>query len=155
MLQHDASALRHFLRMQPQHTLFTLLLRGLLCGGDNGQQVQLAELLRMLLDPENMDQSIEKNDFLELFYDSYIDELVAALQGTVAGAKPGDPPITVRVPSCTPFSPRPRPPVTATMILRRHPMSRPRGGGSVALPPEPSLTLSDESPCRSLPTRWA
>lgn len=29
-------------------------------------------MLRMLLDPETMEGAVEKNDFLELFYDKYI-----------------------------------------------------------------------------------
>ena len=34
--------------------------------------VQAAELLKLLLDPETMDTPVEKNDFLESFYDKSV-----------------------------------------------------------------------------------
>uniref|UniRef100_A0A061R721 Protein phosphatase 4 regulatory subunit 3 n=1 Tax=Tetraselmis sp. GSL018 TaxID=582737 RepID=A0A061R721_9CHLO len=92
-LQHDPSPLRTFLIKQDGHALFTLLVDSLvddypksgseLCGG---LQEQVLEMLRMLLDPESMEQSAEKNEFLELFYDEYIGKLVQTLRVTKTGS---------------------------------------------------------------------
>ncbi|KAK3281899.1 hypothetical protein CYMTET_10332 [Cymbomonas tetramitiformis] len=78
-LQHDPSTLRNFLNHQPNHELFTSLVEGLLKPDEDGVQEQFLEILRMLLDPESMDQSVDKNMFLEVFYEEYIDQLVGAL----------------------------------------------------------------------------
>lgn len=80
-LQHDPSPLRTFLLKQPDHTLFTLLVGSLIENSHTGSDVgvQVLEMLRLLLDPESMEQSVEKNEFLELFYDKYIDKLVQTL----------------------------------------------------------------------------
>jgi len=51
-----------------------------------GVQGQLLDILRQLLDPGQMEQTTDKNDFLELFYSVYMDKL----------ARP--PPLTPRVP---------------------------------------------------------
>ena len=39
------------------------------CGG---LQEAILEMLRVLLDPESMEGAVEKNEFLEAFYDRYI-----------------------------------------------------------------------------------
>lgn len=41
--------------------------------------MQVVELIKMLLDPESMEQSTEKNEFLELFYDSYMERLLGVI----------------------------------------------------------------------------
>lgn len=48
-------------------------------GPDEGLQGQVVDIVRMLLDPDSMDQSPEKDPFLELFYEKYIGELVNLL----------------------------------------------------------------------------
>lgn len=48
-------------------------------GPDQGLQGQVVDLVRMLLDPDSMDQSPEKDPFLELFYDKYVGELINLL----------------------------------------------------------------------------
>ncbi len=48
-------------------------------GPDQGLQGQVADIVRMLLDPDSMDQSPEKDPFLELFYDKYVGELINLL----------------------------------------------------------------------------
>ena len=48
-------------------------------GPDEGLQGQVVDIVRMLLDPDSMDQSPEKDPFLELFYDKYVGELVDLL----------------------------------------------------------------------------
>ena len=39
----------------------------------------MVDIVRMLLDPDSMDQSPEKDPFLELFYDKYVGELINLL----------------------------------------------------------------------------
>ena len=48
-------------------------------GPDQGLQGQVVDVVRMLLDPDSMDQSPEKDPFLELFYDKYVGELINLL----------------------------------------------------------------------------
>lgn len=48
-------------------------------GPDAGLQGQVVDIVRMLLDPDSMDQSPEKDPFLELFYEKYIGDLVSLL----------------------------------------------------------------------------
>ncbi|EFN53416.1 hypothetical protein CHLNCDRAFT_58505 [Chlorella variabilis] len=51
----------------------------LLDSSDSGLQEQVGEMLKMLLDPETLEGSAEKNKFVELFYDKYIAKLLATL----------------------------------------------------------------------------
>lgn len=69
VMQHDTTALRNFLRKQPEHMLFSLLVREFLTGGEGGLPEQIGELLKMLLDPETMENLVEKDEFVEVFYD--------------------------------------------------------------------------------------
>lgn len=85
-MQHDPTPLRMYLQKQNDHALFSLLVRALVeeepksgLETSGGLQEQVLEMLRLLLDPETMEQNTEKNDFLELFYDKYIDTLVQTL----------------------------------------------------------------------------
>ena len=48
-------------------------------GPDQGLQGQVVDIVRMLLDPDSMDQSPEKDPFLELFYENYIEQLIKLL----------------------------------------------------------------------------
>lgn len=75
-LCHDAGALRAFLLRQEGHALFGRLVHHVAAGADAGLQAQLLEIMRLLLDPDSMEQAVEKNDFLELFYATYMDQLV-------------------------------------------------------------------------------
>ena len=78
--QHDVASLRNFLLHQKEHDLFSLLIQEITGGeGDNGVPEQVAELLKTLLDPETMESAIEKNEFVELFYDSYINKLLTVI----------------------------------------------------------------------------
>ncbi|KAL3162589.1 hypothetical protein ABBQ38_008638 [Trebouxia sp. C0009 RCD-2024] len=78
-IQHDPAPLRHFMRSQKDHELFHLLVSVLEFGPDQGLQGQVVDIVRMLLDPDSMDQSPEKDPFLELFYDKYVGELINLL----------------------------------------------------------------------------
>ena len=77
-LHNDPSALRAFLVKQEDHALFDRIVE-LFVQGEEGLQAQLFELLKLMLDPETMDQPVEKSGFLELFYDHYVDKLVASV----------------------------------------------------------------------------
>lgn len=78
--QHDVASLRNFLLHQKDHELFGLLIQEITGGeGDNGVAEQVAELLKSLLDPETMESAIEKNEFVELFYDSYVNKLLTVI----------------------------------------------------------------------------
>ena len=56
-----------------------IMCRVLEFGPDQGLQGQVVDIVRMLLDPDSMDQSPEKDPFLELFYDKYVGELINLL----------------------------------------------------------------------------
>ncbi|CAM6010193.1 unnamed protein product [Sphagnum balticum] len=86
VLNHDPALLRTFLVHQPQHTLFSELVWGMLTQSEGGLQAQLLEIMRMLLDSETMDTpQVEKSQFLEVFYDKYMDQMVEVLK---AGCPP-------------------------------------------------------------------
>lgn len=88
-MQHDPTPLRHFLYSQKDHELFALLIDEFVQGSTGGLAEQVAELLKMLLDPETMEQSVEKNDFLEMFYDKYVAKVVDVLVTDKATASTG------------------------------------------------------------------
>ncbi|EFJ49195.1 hypothetical protein VOLCADRAFT_104409 [Volvox carteri f. nagariensis] len=78
-MQHDVLALREFLYKQPEHTLFGLLVHELSDGRDTGLAEQVCEAIKLLMDPDNMEQPVEKNEFLEVFYDKYLDKLIGVI----------------------------------------------------------------------------
>ena len=51
--------------------------------------MQVLEIWKVLLDPESMSGALEKNRFLELFYDECIGKLSDALSGGGAKVAPG------------------------------------------------------------------
>ncbi|GIL44731.1 hypothetical protein Vafri_2247 [Volvox africanus] len=78
-MQHDVLALREFLYKQPEHTLFGLLIHELTDGRDTGLAEQVCEAIKLLMDPDTMEQPVEKNEFLEVFYDKYLDKLIGVI----------------------------------------------------------------------------
>ncbi|PSC74221.1 Serine threonine-phosphatase 4 regulatory subunit 3 isoform B [Micractinium conductrix] len=79
-VQHDPAQLRSYLLSPGEGAvLFSLLIRALLDSSDSGLQEQVLEMLKMLLDPDTLDQSAEKDKFVELFYEKGIAELLTAL----------------------------------------------------------------------------
>mmetsp|Transcript_8812 Transcript_8812/g.14470 ORF Transcript_8812/g.14470 Transcript_8812/m.14470 type:complete len:883 (+) Transcript_8812:92-2740(+) len=79
-VNHDPSSLRNFLLLQrPRYALFNLFVQGLHGEPDTGIKAQLTDILRTLIDPETMDATPEKDTFLNLFYDEFIEKLVAPL----------------------------------------------------------------------------
>ncbi|GLC50218.1 hypothetical protein PLESTB_000355400 [Pleodorina starrii] len=78
-MQHDVLALREFLYKQPDHTLFGLLVHELTDGRDTGLAEQVCEAIKLLMDPDTMEQPVEKNEFLEVFYDKYLDKLIGVI----------------------------------------------------------------------------
>jgi hypothetical protein len=89
-LHNDPSALRAFLVKQEQKALFSRIVH-LFVEGEEGLQAQLFELLKLMLDPETMDQPVEKSGLLELFYDAYVDGLVASVSAGVRDEPPPAP----------------------------------------------------------------
>ncbi|KAF5826151.1 hypothetical protein DUNSADRAFT_4544, partial [Dunaliella salina] len=80
IIQHDTPALRTFLLKQQDHMMFALLIREFTEGaGDSGLPEQVADLLKQLLDPDTMDTSVEKNEFLDVFYDQFLGRLLDVL----------------------------------------------------------------------------
>lgn len=86
-LHNDPSALRAFLVKQEHHVLFSRIVQ-LFVEGEEGLQAQLFELLKLMLDPETMDQPVEKSGFLELFYDKYVDKLIQSISAGVRDEPP-------------------------------------------------------------------
>lgn len=86
-LMHDPVGLRNFLLKQEQNALLGIMVAHVVSGADAGLQGQLLEIMRLLLDPETMEQNADKSTFLELFYLTYMDKLVSVLTAaTPAGA---------------------------------------------------------------------
>ena len=79
VLMQDANTLRTFLADQPGHHLFSILIAELVSADDSGVQAQVLDAMRVLLDPDTMDQPADKNNFLDLFYEKYIGSLVDAV----------------------------------------------------------------------------
>lgn len=88
-VQHDPSQLRSYLLTEEGGALFGLLIQALLDASDSGLQEQVLEMLKMLLDPDTLEGSAEKDKFVELFYDRHISQLLAAL--VAAGDTPYGP----------------------------------------------------------------
>jgi protein phosphatase-4 regulatory subunit 3 len=87
-LHNDPSALRAFLVKQDQHALFSRIVQ-LFIEGEEGLQAHLFELLKLMLDPDTMDQPVEKSGFLELFYERYVDRMILSI---CAGVRDEPPP---------------------------------------------------------------
>ena len=91
-VSHDPRNLRNFLYKQEHNELFTLLVSALLgnkASETSGLQEQVLDMLRMLLDPESLPTMPEKDNFVNLFYEKYIEKLVNALEN--AAERPDDP----------------------------------------------------------------
>lgn len=73
-LLHDPVILREKLVKQEKHAMMSELVRLFLDGSD-GLQGTVLEILTILADPDNMDQETEKNTYLEMFYDNFVDKL--------------------------------------------------------------------------------
>lgn len=79
-MTHDASIVRDFaLSEKPHHTFVNAMLQALLTDSEMGVRVQLTDILRLLLDQSSMDQAPERDEFLTLFYDGCIQQLVSRL----------------------------------------------------------------------------
>eukprot|EP00250_Pteridium_aquilinum_P011113 c19843_g1_i1 orf=845-3544(-) len=91
VLNYDPSLLRKFLIHQAGHTLFSLLVTGMLTPGQGGIQAQLLEVLRMLLDCEATERTPpEKSPFLEVFYGKYMDQIMKVLSSGISSKKGND-----------------------------------------------------------------
>lgn len=75
VLQADVVSMRNA-ALPPPHTLLSRLISLLLSDDELGLPEQACEALKCLLDPESMDANTQKNDFLELFYSSFMERIV-------------------------------------------------------------------------------
>lgn len=93
VLQADVVSMRAA-ALPPPHTLLSRLISLLLSDDELGLPEQACEALKCLLDPESMEVNAQKNDFLELFYSSFMERIVrvvaaAGRQLAAAEAAPG------------------------------------------------------------------
>jgi len=73
----DSKAVRLFmLQQEPKFGLLGEIVSRILEDSDHGLKGQATEILRQLLDPEAMDQSQEKNQFMNIFYERFLDRLI-------------------------------------------------------------------------------
>jgi protein phosphatase 4 regulatory subunit 3 len=84
-IAHDPAPVRTFLLSDGSgRELFAQVVTALLRPSTVGLQEQAAEVLRMLLDPETMENSVEKDRFIDTFYEEHITLLHEAVQRGVA-----------------------------------------------------------------------
>eukprot|EP00658_Telonema_sp_P-2_P026647 TRINITY_DN2077_c0_g1_i2.p1 TRINITY_DN2077_c0_g1~~TRINITY_DN2077_c0_g1_i2.p1 ORF type:complete len:788 (+),score=157.31 TRINITY_DN2077_c0_g1_i2:262-2625(+) len=69
----------HLMQQSPKCKLLGLLVEQLFADNDAGIKSQIAELLKNLLDPELMEGTSEKDDFLNMFYESLMEPLVSCI----------------------------------------------------------------------------
>lgn len=80
LISQESHLCRTQMMMQtPKCGLMGLLIDQLFSDNDAGMKGQLAELIRLLLDPELMEGTSEKDDFLNLFYEAFMEPLVACI----------------------------------------------------------------------------
>ena len=78
---HDSAGLRTFLLKQQEHSLLSQLVELAVDPVFPGLQAQAIEVLMHVMDPATMTtQSVERNGFLETFYESYMIRLVDAIE---------------------------------------------------------------------------
>uniref|UniRef100_A0A1D2A241 Uncharacterized protein n=2 Tax=Auxenochlorella protothecoides TaxID=3075 RepID=A0A1D2A241_AUXPR len=82
---HDPNPLRSFLLSDQGGCLFRLLIQSFMHGRGCGMQEQVLELLRILLDPDTMDASVERDAFIDSFYEAHAGTLVGALVAATRG----------------------------------------------------------------------
>eukprot|EP01051_Picozoa_sp_SAG22_P027287 SAG22_NODE_9057_length_612_cov_1.105263_2_plen_101_part_01 len=77
-VKHESSLLRrHLLGQKPKnYPFYRALVKVLAYDSEEGIQGQMAELLRSLVDPDTMEPSTEKDEFLDIFYMNFMGALV-------------------------------------------------------------------------------
>lgn len=77
VVQHDSSIVRVFmLEQSPDYGLLKQLIHRILHDEDQGVKGHAAEILEQLLNPETMDQAQEKNQFLNTFYEKFLETMI-------------------------------------------------------------------------------
>lgn len=80
VVAHDPSPLRAFMMAKGNgEQLFGLLVQILRQPSEGGLQEQALEILKILLDPETMESSNDKDDFIDIFYSLHIGRLLACI----------------------------------------------------------------------------
>lgn len=75
LIQSDVAAIRAAI-LDPPHTMLAVLIQQLLGDDEHGLPEQALEALKYLLDPESMDFTTQRNAFLELFYNEFMERIV-------------------------------------------------------------------------------
>ena len=75
LIQSDVAAIRAAI-LDPPHTMLAVLIEQLLGDDEHGLPEQALEALKYLLDPESMDFTTQRNAFLELFYNEFMERIV-------------------------------------------------------------------------------
>jgi protein phosphatase 4 regulatory subunit 3 len=93
LIQSDVNVIRSTI-VDPPHTMLSVLIDKLLGDDEHGLPEQALEALKYLLDPESMDFTTQRNAFLELFYNNFMERIVnviAAAGRTLATSAPRAP----------------------------------------------------------------
>lgn len=77
-VSHDPAPLRMYLK-DPNHALFSQLVQTLLMSSDSGLQEQVLEIFKVLLDPDTMENPVEKDEFMDCFYEKHIGGIISAV----------------------------------------------------------------------------
>mmetsp|Transcript_154 Transcript_154/g.467 ORF Transcript_154/g.467 Transcript_154/m.467 type:complete len:824 (+) Transcript_154:789-3260(+) len=80
LMQNQGSVRSHILSQPPTESLLSVLVDKMSAETDSGILLQVFEILRTLLDPDSITLETEKNNFLNLFYDRFVQRLVPPLQ---------------------------------------------------------------------------
>jgi protein phosphatase-4 regulatory subunit 3 len=75
---HDCSFVRtYILQQEPTYGLMMELIKRVLEDSDMGVKGHASEIIRRLVDPDSMEQSQEKNFFMNIFYEKFVEKLIA------------------------------------------------------------------------------
>eukprot|EP00879_Flechtneria_rotunda_P032547 GHRR01035771.1.p1 GENE.GHRR01035771.1~~GHRR01035771.1.p1 ORF type:complete len:480 (+),score=165.60 GHRR01035771.1:3227-4666(+) len=88
-LAHDPTALRSFLATQPGYQLLDCLVTEFVGSEQSGLSEQIAELFKLLADPETMEGSLDKSPFVDVFYNKFMDKLISPVAGADIDASSG------------------------------------------------------------------
>lgn len=87
---HDSGSLRRFLLNDASgKILFGELVSSLHRPSSGGLQEQVAEVLRVLLDPDTLEDAVEKDGLLDIFYDGHISSLLDIIVASAPLTKKG------------------------------------------------------------------
>lgn len=89
-LAHDPMPLRNFLASPNGRQLLNSLVVEFVSSDESGLPEQIAELLKMLVDPETMEGALDKSEFMEVFYTECVENLIAPVGGSEQQQQPAN-----------------------------------------------------------------